>query len=82
MQEKDIVSDYLACLNGSLAGYAGIIAQTENQELRQTIQQMRDQDEARQYSVFTLAKQRGYYIPAEQATQEEINTVKNQFVQG
>ena len=82
MQEKDIVSDYLSCLNGSLASYAGIIAQTENEELRKTIQQMRDQDEARQYAIFSIAKQKGYYIPAEQATQEEINTVKNQFAQG
>ena len=82
MQEKDIVSDYLSCLNASLAGYAGIIAQTENEELRRTIQEMRDQDEARQYAVFSIAKQKGYYIPAEQATQEEINTVKNQFAQG
>ena len=47
MQEKEMISDYLAGLNASIAGYGGIIAQCENQELRETIQQMRNQDELR-----------------------------------
>ena len=82
MQEKDIVNDYLSGLNSSLTGYASIIAQTENQELRQTVQNMRNQDEQRQYAVFTLAKQKGYYKPAQPATENEIMTVKNEFSQG
>ena len=82
MQEKEMVSDYLAGLNASLAGYGGIIAQCENQELREVIQGMRNQDEIRQYSLFKVAKEKGYYIPAQQATQEEINTVKQQVSQG
>ena len=45
MQEKEMISDYLACLNASLAGYGGIIAQCENQQLRATIQEMRNKDE-------------------------------------
>ncbi|MDO5292313.1 MAG: spore coat protein [bacterium] len=82
MQEKEMVSDYLAGLNASLAGYGGIIAQCENQELRQQIQAMRNQDEIRQYTLFKLAKDKGYYIPAEPATPEEINQVKQQMSQG
>lgn len=82
MQEKEMVSDYLAGLNASLAGYGGIISQCENQELREVIQGMRNQDEIRQYSLFKVAKEKGYYIPAQQATQEEINTVKQQVSQG
>lgn len=82
MQEKEMVSDYLAGLNASLAGYAGIIAQCENPDLRQTIQNLRNQDEIRQYSLFKIAKEKGYYIPAQQATTEEIAKVKQEMSQG
>ncbi|WP_027633046.1 spore coat protein [Clostridium hydrogeniformans] len=79
MQEKDMVNDYLSMINSSLAGYGGIISQTDNEELRQTIQQMRNQDELRQYKLYQTAKQKGYYKPAQQATQSEIGTVKSEF---
>lgn len=82
MQEKEMISDYLAGLNASLAGYGGIIAQCENEELRSTIKLMRDQDEIRQYALFKVAKEKGYYIPAQQATSNEIATVKQQVSQG
>ncbi|MEW8956362.1 spore coat protein, partial [Clostridium sp.] len=73
MQEKDMINDYLSMINSSLTGYGGIISQTENQELRQTIQQMRNQDELRQYNLYQKAKEKGYYKPAQQATQTEIS---------
>lgn len=82
MQEKEMVSDYLAGLNASLAGYGGIIAQCENPELRQTVQTMRNQDEIRQYSLFKIAKEKGYYIPAQPASPEEIAKVKQEMSQG
>ena len=82
MQEKEMISDYLAGLNASLAAYGGIISQCENQQLRETIQQMRNQDEYRQYNLFTKAKEKGYYIPAQPATPEEIAVVKQQMFQG
>ncbi len=82
MQEKEMISDYLAGINASLAGYCGIISQCENQELRETIQSMRNQDEVRQYALFKIAKEKGYYIPAQQATPEEVATVKQQVSQG
>ena len=82
MQEKEMISDYLAGLNASIAGYGGIIAQCENLRLRETIQQMRNKDEVRQYNLFKKAKEKGYYIPAEQATPEEIASIKQQLSQG
>lgn len=82
MQEKEMISDYLAGLNASLVAYGGIISQCENQQLRETIQQMRNQDEYRQYNLFTKAKEKGYYIPAQPATPEEIAVVKQQMSQG
>lgn len=82
MQEKDIVNDYLSSLNCSLTTYASAIAQTENEQLRQTFIQMRNQDEARQYAWFKKAKEKGYYKPAQPAKPEEINQVKTALSQG
>ncbi|CAM2974776.1 spore coat protein [Hathewaya histolytica] len=79
MNEKDIMNDYLTMINGSLSTYANMIAQTDNQSLRQQLQQMRNQDEIRQYTIYETAKQKGYYKPAQPATQTEINTVNSEF---
>ena len=82
MTEKDIMNDYLSMINGSLSGYASTIAQTDNPQLRQTFQQMRDNDEQRQYKIYQAAKQKGYYKPACAAPQNEINTVKSELSMG
>jgi len=82
MQEKDIVNDYLSGLKSSLTGYANAISETDNPQLRQTLQQLRNQDEQRQYEVYQLAKQKGYYKPAKPADQTEITTLKNELSQG
>ncbi|WP_346930786.1 spore coat protein [Clostridium sp.] len=82
MQEKEMISDYLAGLDASLAKYGGIIAETENEELRRTIQTLRNQDEARQFALSQKAKEKGYYIPAQPASSSEIATVKQQLSQG
>ncbi len=37
MNEKEMINDYLAEINSSIAAYGGIIVQTENEQLRQTI---------------------------------------------
>ena len=81
MQEKDMVADYLSMINSSLTNYANIISQCNNLQLRQTFQQMRNSDEARQLKVYEIAKQKGYYKPAQQASQNEISAVKNEFMQ-
>lgn len=82
MTEKDIMNDYLSMINGSLSGYATTIAQTDNPQLRQTFQQMRDNDEQRQYKIYQAAKQRGYYKPACEAPQNEINSTKSELSMG
>ncbi|MBP1889901.1 spore coat protein CotF [Clostridium moniliforme] len=82
MNEKDMINDYLSMINSSLTGYASIISQTDNQQLRETIQQMRNKDEVRQYNVYTIAKNKGYYKPAQPANETEINTVKSEVTMG
>ena len=80
MDEKTMVNDALSMINSSLTGYANIIAQTDNTGLRQTLQQIRNNDETSQYDLAKIAEQKGYYVPAVQATDMEVNTVKNQFM--
>ena len=47
-------------------------------QLRQTIQQIRNNDESFQYELFKVAQAKGYYTPAGQAPQTEIDKVKNE----
>ncbi|SDB84518.1 Coat F domain-containing protein [Pelagirhabdus alkalitolerans] len=80
LQDKEMVNDYLAGINASLTGYANIIAQTNNTELRQTLIQLRNQDESRQRTLYNLALQKGHYQPAAPASDEVIQQLKNQLM--
>jgi len=81
MQEKDMVNDTLSMLNSSITGYANVISQAGNQQLRQTIQQIRNNCELSQYELYQMAEQKGYYKPAAQARPDEIQQVKASFNQ-
>lgn len=81
MQEKEMVNDTLAMINGSLSGYASVISQASNAQFRQTIQQIRNADEQFQFQLYQMAEQKGYYKPASQAAQSDIQTVKSQVSQ-
>ena len=58
MQEKDMVNDVLSMVNSSLTGYANVISQTANQNLRQTLRQIRNSDEDFQFRLAQTATQR------------------------
>lgn len=79
MQDKEMVNDVLSQINSSLTGYSNVISQASNQQLRQAIQQIRNNCETFQYDLYKLAEQKGYYKPAAQADQSEITQVKSQF---
>ncbi|TDL65055.1 spore coat protein [Rhodococcus qingshengii] len=79
-QDKEMVNDYLAGLNASLTGYANIIAQTNNSELRQTLIQMRNQDESRQRTLYSFALQKGHYKPAATASKEVVEQLRTQLM--
>jgi spore coat protein CotF len=81
MQEKEMVNDILSMVNSSLTGYAHAISQTSNSQLRQTLQQIRNSDEQFQYQLSQMATQKGFYKPASQAAQSDIQTVKSQVSQ-
>lgn len=82
MQEKEMVNDVLSTINNSIADYGSIIAQCDNQELRQMVQTLRDGDEKFQYDLYKLAAQKGYYKSAAPASQQDIQLVKSQLSQG
>ncbi|RUL48643.1 MULTISPECIES: spore coat protein [Lysinibacillus] len=79
-QDKEMVNDYLAGLNASLTGYAHIIAQTNDSELRQTLIQLRNQDESRQRTLYNYALQKGYYKPAAPAAEEVVQQLRTQLM--
>lgn len=77
MQEQAMVTDALNSINAGLKSLGDMISQTDNQQLRQTLQQMRNNAETCQYELYSLAKSKNYYQPAAKASQDEIMTVKN-----
>ncbi len=78
MEEKAIVNDVLTSTKSCLKNYESAILETANMELRQTFQNLRNSSESFQYELFKLAESKGYYVPAQNATQDEISTVKNE----
>ena len=78
MDEKTMVNDILDGVKSSLKTYQGVITEAENMQLRQTIQQIRNNDETFQYELFKVAQLKGYYTPASPAPQTEIDKVKNE----
>jgi len=79
IQDKEMVNDILSMVNSSLSGYANVITQTSNQQLRQAIQQIRNSDEQFQYQLYQLAEQKGFYKPAAQADTQDMQQVKSQL---
>ena len=81
MDEKTMVNDILGNVKADLNAYQTAIAETENMNLRQTFQAIRNNDESFQYELFKIAQTKGYYIPAQKATTTQISTVKTQLQQ-
>ncbi|NLL40153.1 MAG: spore coat protein [Clostridiales bacterium] len=82
LQDKVMVNDALASAKSSLTIYANVISECANPELRSTIQQIRNNDEASQYELFKLAQTKGYYQPAMTANDMEIQQTKSQLQSG
>ncbi len=76
MDEKTMLNDILEQTKSKLTCYQNVISETENIELRQTLKQLRDNLESFQYELFKVASSKGYYIPAQPATEKEIQKVR------
>ena len=77
LDEKTMVSDALAGVNGELVRYGEMISQTENKELKQKLKQIRNDCEMSQEKLYQIAREKSYYVPAAKATDQEISNVKN-----
>lgn len=82
MTEKTMVSDTLAGINAELTRFGEMIPQTDNKELKQTLKQFRNACESSQEQLYQIAREKSYYVPAAQATAQEIDHVKNLFTAG
>ena len=81
MDEKTMVNDILASVKSDLTAYQTAITETENMQLRQTFQQIRNSDESFQYELYKVANNKGYYKPAQKASTTEIQTVRTELQQ-
>lgn len=82
MDEKTMVTDTLTGINNELGRYGNMIPETENQQLKQTLKQFRNQCEQSQEEIYKIARSKQYYVPAAKATREEIEHVKSILTQG
>ena len=82
MQEKIMVSDTLASINGELVRFGEMIPQTENKELKSALKQMRTTCEQSQEQLYEIAREKSYYVPSQKASQEEVDHVKGLFTSG
>ena len=77
MTDKTMVADTLAGINGELVRYGEMIPQTENQQLKQTLKQMRNQCEMSLEEVYQMASARWYSVPAACAIPVEVAHVRS-----
>ena len=77
MTDKTMVADTLAGINGELVRYGEMISQTENQQLKQALKQMRNQCEMSQEEIYQIARAKSYYVLAERAKPEEVAHVRS-----
>ena len=82
IDEKTMVADTLAGINGELTRFGEMIPQTQNKQLKQTLKQLRNACETSQEEIYQLARAHQYYVPAEKAITQEIQHVKNILTQG
>ena len=82
IDEKTMVADTLAGINGELTRFGEMIPQTENKQLKQTLKQLRNACETSQEEIYQLARAHQYYVPAEKASVQEVQHVKNILTQG
>lgn len=78
-EDKTMVADTLAGINGELMRFGEMIPQTENKELKTTLKQFRAACEQSQEELYQIAREKSYYVPAEKASKEEIDHVKSLF---
>ena len=66
-------------INNSINDYQNAICECENIGLRQTLQQIRNNEESLQYDLVKIANIKGYSNPSSKAETKEFEDLKRQF---
>ena len=79
MEEKTMINDIIKDLKFSINDYQNAICECENIGLRQTLQQIRNNEESLQYDLVKIANIKGYSNPSSKAEKKEIEDLKRQI---
>lgn len=79
MEEKTMINDIIKDLKFSINDYQNAICECENIGLRQTLQQIRNNEESLQYDLVKIANIKGYSNSSSKAETKEIENLKRQF---
>ncbi len=82
LQDKTMVNDALSMVKSDLTFYANAISESANPNLRSAFQQIRNSCENSQYELYKMAQSKGFYKPAMQANDADVQQVKSQLQQG
>lgn len=77
MEEKYMVNDILNNLKCIIKYYTEGILESENLELRDTVQGLRDSLENFEYELLKISESKGYYIQEQLAESKEIEKIKS-----
>ncbi len=77
MKDQDMVNDILSGAKASIGSYTTAITECSNQQLRSTLQTLRNEAEQMQYQIYQMAEQKGWYMPAPQANKNDVQQIKN-----
>ena len=79
MEENLMVNDIIQDLKSNVKDYQEAICECDNIGLRQTIQQIRNNEESLQYDLVKIANIKGYSNPSSKAETKEIEDLKRQI---
>lgn len=79
LQDKEMVNDALASIKSGLTAYETAITECCNTQLRSALQQIRNSDENSQYELYKIAESKGFYMPAQMASDSEVQQIKSQL---
>ena len=80
MEEKTMINDIIKDLKFDIKDYQNAICECENIGLRQTFQQIRNNEESLQYDLVKIANLKGYSNPSAKVETKEIDELKKQIL--
>jgi hypothetical protein len=82
LNDKDIAGDILSMCKHGIVEVTKAALECSNPRLRQTLRQMRDQEEQAHEQITRMAVANRWYLPSEPADHRVIGRIENYFTQG